>query len=82
MGKVIDITDRLKAKRFEDELNKLAENMFIANLEEVWPEWETAFEEAFENEVLFGSDKALEILKSRCPFSLEAPASDEGKSDG
>ena len=71
MGKVLDISPRIKDKRFDEKLEQFKEAVLIADLGSVWPDWESAFDEAAELEKSIGSEAALEVLRNRCPFDLD-----------
>ncbi len=72
VGKVIYVHGKLKDRRIDNDIERIRiALMSCENLGEVWPEWESAFEEAVEHEQRFGAEKALEIFKCRCPFDLD-----------
>jgi hypothetical protein len=75
IAKVYDLTERLKEKQvdrdIQAEMEKLQKALLIPELGKIWPTWEAAFDEAVENEKKFGTERALQILKARCPISLE-----------
>lgn len=77
MGKVISIHGRLKDKKFNETIDHLYKNVLIPNLNEVWPKWEDAFDEAARVEAALGTEAGLEVLKALCPFDLEKDESGE-----
>ena len=70
-GTVIDGVEAFGNRRFRAEFERLKISLLRPDIGQAWPEWELAFDEAIENEHQLGPEKALEILKSRCPFKIE-----------